>query len=649
MNPSASPEPRRAALWVYLLVAIPAAWLCFAYIGDYGPGPGDERRYFLVAYDVYANNEWIAPRVVETPYFRKPPLLFWLMAISHHLFGEAIFWARFPSAVAGFLLIMLLTRAAGRISNAAALAAPLVYLATFDVIVSRGPRNATMEALLSLFMFAGAYVGLSHREIRSRIMPFLGAAGYLVKGGWGFFVLLPYWLSRTTWKQKLTVWLAAVAMSFWWFIAKAIGHTEQFLAEYIYSEHLQGIYDPSDEYFNWYVYFVRLALWQPGITLVALAMAPAAWLPGTPAQSRKQPSRLVRYAAILPFVVVVILTIVQRRYPRYLNLFIPLLSLVAGYGFHRLVELIRSSAPRWQRLVATLVAAVVTVLVALGIASTSGVSVHPEKNPPVLFALVEKALRDPTLCIVSETDRTPPVLDHPDPGTPYDVLRLRRIATREAAIRCPQGKTPDVVFFEGAAFADRRATLPHGGAVYFAPGDFAVWTPHLAPDVMRTRVKPRDAWACDQGVKNVRFTRGWFNAATHSPDLRAGDVALDFVAAANADLPIPRKWRWGIAREPIEFPTWNREPVWPLRALDNALCEGDELRMATELRIWSDRDHRVEAQALVTGAGAGGKEFPLNLEPYDYTSPPVLKRAVNILHYLPPFNALDISERDELH
>src|SRR5438093_2102036 len=62
---------------------------------------GEEGRRILPAIEMLKTGDYIVPQVGSNPYFRKPPLVNWLVAISFKFFGVRNEWtARLPSALA---------------------------------------------------------------------------------------------------------------------------------------------------------------------------------------------------------------------------------------------------------------------------------------------------------------------------------------------------------------------------------------------------------------------------------------------------------------------------------------------------------------------------------------------------------------------
>src|ERR1700747_3326828 len=89
---------------------------------------GEEGRRILPAIGMLNTGNYIVPEVGGNPYFRKPPLVNWLVAASFRIFGVRNEWtARFPSAVA--VLVMAIA---------------FVTVAR----ASRGPRGSIVAALI---------------------------------------------------------------------------------------------------------------------------------------------------------------------------------------------------------------------------------------------------------------------------------------------------------------------------------------------------------------------------------------------------------------------------------------------------------------------------------------------------------------------
>src|SRR5512138_213450 len=66
----------------------------------------DEGRYAEIPREMLELGDFVTPHLNYVKYFEKPPLLYWLNALSFSLFGQNEFAARLPCACAGLLTIL---------------------------------------------------------------------------------------------------------------------------------------------------------------------------------------------------------------------------------------------------------------------------------------------------------------------------------------------------------------------------------------------------------------------------------------------------------------------------------------------------------------------------------------------------------------
>ena len=84
--------------------------LCLLYLSDLGGYPlqdPDEGRYAEIPREMIESGDWLAPRLNYVVYFEKPPLLYWLVAISFEVFGTNEMAARVVPAVSGILVVVM--------------------------------------------------------------------------------------------------------------------------------------------------------------------------------------------------------------------------------------------------------------------------------------------------------------------------------------------------------------------------------------------------------------------------------------------------------------------------------------------------------------------------------------------------------------
>src|SRR6478672_6708364 len=116
---------------------------------------GEEGRRILPAVTMLETGNFLVPQVGSEPYFRKPPLVNWLVAASFKLTGIRNEWtARLPSVLSVLLVaIAFLTVARAALGPNGSLFAALIWLANAGMI-EKG-RLIEIEALyVSLFALA---------------------------------------------------------------------------------------------------------------------------------------------------------------------------------------------------------------------------------------------------------------------------------------------------------------------------------------------------------------------------------------------------------------------------------------------------------------------------------------------------------------
>jgi 4-amino-4-deoxy-L-arabinose transferase-like glycosyltransferase len=149
---------------------------------------GEEGRRILPAVTMIETGNYLVPQVGSEPYYRKPPLVNWLVAISFRLTGYRNEWtARLPSALSVLAVALaFLTVARASLGAKGSLTAAVIWLANFGMI-EKG-RLIEIEALYTslLGLALVCWISAWHQrraQWRIWIVPsiFLGL-GLLAKG-----------------------------------------------------------------------------------------------------------------------------------------------------------------------------------------------------------------------------------------------------------------------------------------------------------------------------------------------------------------------------------------------------------------------------------------------------------------------------------
>ncbi len=205
----------------------------------------DEGRYAGVAWEMVRSGQWLTPTLDGLPYFHKPPMFYWLTAISMKLFGFAEWSVRLASLTGALVGAGATWRLVRRWISPAAALWGLVILATLPLFYG-GAQYANHDMLVAGFItgaIAFSADALLSRDagLRWRVSLLLAwacmALGLLSKGLIGvvlpagviFFWLLlarrPLWLFRLFWWPAPLLFLAIAAP---WFVLMQLKFPEFF-------------------------------------------------------------------------------------------------------------------------------------------------------------------------------------------------------------------------------------------------------------------------------------------------------------------------------------------------------------------------------------------------------------------------------------
>jgi 4-amino-4-deoxy-L-arabinose transferase-like glycosyltransferase len=294
--------------WDYLvrlsLLAVP---LLVYHLGSAGLMDPDEGRYAEIAREMLVLKDWLAPHLNFLPYLEKPPLVYWLTALSFQVFGFSEWAARLPaamSALGGVFLAYFLGRA---FWGARAGFWSALILATSGGFVVLG-RLIILDMPLTFFLNLG--VGLGYlaavRERRSLLVwAYLALAGaMLIKGPvalvlagliWGIWTLLERRRSLRFWLHPGGLALMAVVM-LPWFILISLRFPE--FPKFFLWEHHVGRYVAGTIHGKPFYYYgpVLLGLMMPWSWLLPWALGRL-----KPAASPERPFLLIWAGVILLF------------------------------------------------------------------------------------------------------------------------------------------------------------------------------------------------------------------------------------------------------------------------------------------------------------------------------------------------------------
>ncbi len=170
---SANPS-RHLPGWLADAVVLALAAAClFAWLGLPPLRDNNEALYADIGWTMAHGGSWIIPHLNGVPYIEKPPLLYWLIALSYKAFGTGLWQPRLPTAAAAWLscaLLLVWGRSVGA-PLAGRFAALVCATALGYVLIA---RTILFDPLLVLFWLAA--FALVQRAVWLRRRAWLRAA-----------------------------------------------------------------------------------------------------------------------------------------------------------------------------------------------------------------------------------------------------------------------------------------------------------------------------------------------------------------------------------------------------------------------------------------------------------------------------------------
>ncbi|MEQ8820141.1 MAG: glycosyltransferase family 39 protein [Sumerlaeia bacterium] len=284
-----------------LLAALLLVWgIRFLTLGLYPIFDTTEARYAEIPREMVSSGDWITPQLDPgLPFWGKPPLSFWITAVSFRVFGFSEFSARLPHLLVSLFAVLLVYVTAKRLfgGNAGLLAALILSTTGLFYALSAGiMTDPTLATCVTLAM-CGFVLSLfgEGSEGGRRFWGYLFFAGaglaMLAKGPVGLVLIaLPIglWLiAAKQWKRAAVSlpWLGGPLLFLaivlpWYLLAEA--KTPGFLDYFIVGEHFKRFLVPGwegDMYGNPHEH-PRGTIWLFGALSIlpwGLYLAPAFW------------------------------------------------------------------------------------------------------------------------------------------------------------------------------------------------------------------------------------------------------------------------------------------------------------------------------------------------------------------------------------
>ena len=332
------------------LLALAAALIWFAGLDARRLQHPDEGRYAEIAREMAVSGDFVTPRLNDLKYFEKPPLQYWIGALTFRALGVTEWTARLPAALAGFLAVLVVGWTGARLAGAATGAyaaltllgcvwhAGLSHLLTLDAVFSFWLTLALCGFLLA------QRDGLSSTTQRHWMwLAYAAAAGATLSKGLvalvipGATLVLYSLVTRDggPWRRLFAgsgtpLYLALTAP---WFVLVARANPE-FLHFFFVHEHLDRFLgDSHNRTGEWWYFVPWFVLGILPWLLVWLATLPRSWRDAAVAANG---FAWARFCIVWSAFIVVFFSLSGSKLPSYILPLFPALALVIGFEMTRL-------------------------------------------------------------------------------------------------------------------------------------------------------------------------------------------------------------------------------------------------------------------------------------------------------------------------
>lgn len=182
----------------------------FQFLGKVPLIEPDEGRYAEIPREMLELGDFITPHLNYVKYFEKPPLHYWMTALSFRIFGENEFAARFPGALMGLLAVLLVCHVGRRLFGrregflaAIILGTSIGFIIESRIAILDMTLTCTLSAALAFFIVA-AREGETRKGLYYHLFYLCAALAVLAKGLIGIVfpgaIIFLYMLFTRNWR-----------------------------------------------------------------------------------------------------------------------------------------------------------------------------------------------------------------------------------------------------------------------------------------------------------------------------------------------------------------------------------------------------------------------------------------------------------------
>lgn len=333
--------------WIALLGAV----FFIPFLGQVHLFDWDEVNFAECAREMLVTGDFWTVQIHFQPFWEKPPLFFWMQALSMKVFGVNEFAARFPNALCGIITLVVLYRMGNRLADRR-----FAWLWTLAYFGSLLPhlyfKSGIIDPWFNLFIFSGFWLFIQSSEAEKN--PWSGwifsglllGLAFMTKGPVGFLLpglaILAMWIIRRfrglpSLSSLVVFALAALLPAALWLLGQVIFVGPEIVWEFIrYQYRLFSTPDAGHGGFPGYHVVVLLVGCFPA-SVFALTAFVKKQVTGAPASLlRMRPWMLALF-----WVVLILFSVVQSKIVHYSSLAYFPLTFLAALGIQRIAFITR--------------------------------------------------------------------------------------------------------------------------------------------------------------------------------------------------------------------------------------------------------------------------------------------------------------------
>lgn len=321
-----------------IIITIVALITIFFGIGGVPLLDPDEPVYAQTAREMILNGDWLSPRIFGNFWYDKPPMYYWLVAISQCIFGDNEFAARFPAGLMAFATSLMMYFSVTKLFNERAGFWSSIVLTTCVEFFYLGKAAVTDSTLL--FFMTGALLCFMHKKYW--LMYVCMALATLTKGPIGIvfpgaiiFLYLVFMgqLNRILEMHVIRGTILYLVIAAPWYYAMYTVHGMEFIRTFLGFHNITRFTTPehASRVTFWYYFPVIIVGMFPWTGILCQSI----W--ASINESRIDDMRILAFLHTWWIFVFLFFTVCQTKLVSYILPMFPALAIIIGWNISRMV------------------------------------------------------------------------------------------------------------------------------------------------------------------------------------------------------------------------------------------------------------------------------------------------------------------------